>query len=325
MSMAETPTSGEEREKLEREATEQIFRRWGVELETLGGQLLVRPEDLARVSQVIRPKDGKIGADGQVKLNIKIGNREHDKLFPPEQLDLSEPALRAARQKLQQQDFMIPVACGLFTATLPSTGTNWYADQRFYEEIQEEIRAGRAQGEKMRRARPAVLPAHDIWLPPYGEMCRALVCCVIADCDRVDQVKVWRDQSAAVQAHAKRAKHREAEVHFAEIRVRAVRRIGELLDLMAERGERKVQGDATVQRERSSLSDLGLSEGQSHRYRQVAAVPPENFEAALRHARETQTPVTSKQIPALTRQPSPTPKQRDGMPLKERSRRPVTR
>lgn len=144
----------------------------------------------------------------------------------------------------------------------------------------------------------------DIVLPRYDEMCTA-----IAACHKVDDAKDIRDKAEALRAYAKKANNREAEVQFADIKLQAERKCGELLKQMAADGQRKSQGES-LQRERLSLKELGVSEIESHRFQQIAAVPKKDFDAALASARATQTPVTSASVRSLTRIPSITPAQR---------------
>ncbi len=68
-----------------------------------------------------------------------------------------------------------------------------------------------------------------IAIPPglpltYVEVCRAL-----AQCARIDECKGWSDKAAALAAYAKMQKDAVAEANFKRIRLRATRRIGELL------------------------------------------------------------------------------------------------
>jgi hypothetical protein len=55
-------------------------------------------------------------------------------------------------------------------------------------------------------------------------MCRA-----IAECHRIDEVKELRDQARALEIYAQQARNTEAEDKAREIRIRAQRRMGELL------------------------------------------------------------------------------------------------
>lgn len=61
-------------------------------------------------------------------------------------------------------------------------------------------------------------------LVKYNEACRA-----IAEAKSIDEAKSIRDKSDAVRAYAKQANNKQLEVDAAEIRLRAERRLGELL------------------------------------------------------------------------------------------------
>lgn len=147
---------------------------------------------------------------------------------------------------------------------------------------------------------------HDVTLPRYDDMCRA-----IAECHRVDEVKDIRDKAEALRAYAKQANNREVEVQFAECKVRAEIRCGELLRDMAERGERAKLGERNQHAsDTMSLADLGITRKESERFQRASEAPPELVEAAFTDARTTQTPVTSAQIRNLTRSPDFSPQQR---------------
>lgn len=154
------------------------------------------------------------------------------------------------------------------------------------------------------------LSANDVALPRYDDMCRA-----IRECHRVDEAKDYRDKAEALRAYAKQANNRDAEVQFAEIKVRAEIKCGELLKDMAERGERdsgKGNRNPSLKSQDATpkLEDLGISKDESSRFQQAAAAPREAVEEAFSQARETRTPVTSAQIRNLTKSPDFTPAQR---------------
>lgn len=95
--------------------------------------------------------------------------------------------------------------------------------------------------------------------------------------------------------YARQAKNLDAERHAAEIRVRAERRCGELL---AEMPKNKGAAESGTQRgmtqsqngTASTLSDLGITKRQSSDWQQLAAVPEEQFEAAIA---EQEVPTTN--------------------------------
>jgi hypothetical protein len=138
-------------------------------------------------------------------------------------------------------------------------------------------------------------------------MCRA-----IAEAHRVDEAKDYRDKAEALRAYAKQANNRDAEVQFAEIKVRAEMKCGELLRDMAERGERDRGGRGPIveSRRATQLADIGITKDESSRFQQAASAPREAVEEAFAEARRTQVPVTSAQVRALTKQPEFTPDQR---------------
>lgn len=58
----------------------------------------------------------------------------------------------------------------------------------------------------------------------YDRACRA-----IAEATKMDEVKEWKDRAAAYQEYARQAKNKEMEKQAKEIRLRATRRMGQLL------------------------------------------------------------------------------------------------
>lgn len=123
-------------------------------------------------------------------------------------------------------------------------------------------------------------------------------CSAIAECKSIDEVKSWADKAAAMQAYGRMAKDKTLEVDAAEIRIRAERRLGEmLLEQKAEGGlSRGAAGSGVNQHTpaevRSSvttapkLSDAGISKDLSSRAQKLAAVPEAAFEAELSAKRE---------------------------------------
>ena len=61
-------------------------------------------------------------------------------------------------------------------------------------------------------------------LTKYNEACR-----LIAEAKAVDEVKEIRDRAVAMAAYARQAKNRDMEADAAEIRMRATRRLGEMV------------------------------------------------------------------------------------------------
>lgn len=119
-------------------------------------------------------------------------------------------------------------------------------------------------------------------------------------CKAVDEVKVWVDKAAAMQAYGRMAKDRTLEADAAEIRIRAERRLGEMIALQKtgpglNRGA-KVAGSkpgandgssaVVTDDHRPTLAAAGISKDLSARAQKLAAVPAAEFEAVLAEKRE---------------------------------------
>jgi hypothetical protein len=121
----------------------------------------------------------------------------------------------------------------------------------------------------------------------YEAACRAL-----AECKSLDEVKSWADKAAALQAYGRMAKDRTMEVDAAEIRLRAERRLGEMLaaqkagEGLAKPGA-KPRANSVVTNDRiPTLAEAGISKDLSSRAQKLAAVPEDEFEAELAAKRE---------------------------------------
>lgn len=112
----------------------------------------------------------------------------------------------------------------------------------------------------------------------YEQAVRAL-----AACKAVDEVKSWADKAAAMQAYGRMAKDKTMEVDAAEIRIRAERRLGEMIAAQkAATGLAKPGPKSLVTHEGSpKLADAGISYDLSSRAQKLAAVPEAEFEAEV--------------------------------------------
>jgi hypothetical protein len=130
-------------------------------------------------------------------------------------------------------------------------------------------------------------------LVKYEAACRAL-----AEAKAVDEVKDLRDKADAMRIYAMQAKNKTLEVDAAEIRIRAERRLGEMISAQKENGglSKGAAGSGVNQHSskevRSSvvtaptLSDVGISKNLSSRAQKLAAVPAAEFEAEVGEWRE---------------------------------------
>jgi len=130
----------------------------------------------------------------------------------------------------------------------------------------------------------------------YDAACRAL-----AEAKAVDEVKDLRDKAEAMRIYGMQAKNKGLEVDAAEIRIRAERRLGEMLgqsDLHAGgrpkktgRQSRPVSDGSDGMRSSGTtalpkLADVGISKDLSARAQKIAAVPAEEFETQVGEWRE---------------------------------------
>lgn len=141
---------------------------------------------------------------------------------------------------------------------------------------------------------PVALPATidtTTSLANYDAACKAL-----AAAKAVDEVQGIRAQAEAVRAYAKQAKNRQMEIDAAEIRIRAERRIGEL---MAAQGATVGKAEGQLRRGLESnpretsdpptLAEAGIDKNLAHRARTYAAVPEKQFEQLLTKKRRRES------------------------------------
>ena len=129
-------------------------------------------------------------------------------------------------------------------------------------------------------------------LTHYDAACKAL-----AEAVAVDEVQDIRAKAEAVRAYAKQAKNRQMEVDAAEIRIRAERRLGELMAAQGETvgkatGAREpgtARGTTRVESKPASLAEAGIDKNLAHRARTYAAVPEDQFEQLLSKKRRQES------------------------------------
>jgi hypothetical protein len=112
----------------------------------------------------------------------------------------------------------------------------------------------------------------------YEAACRAL-----AACKAVDEVKNLLDKAEAMRLYGRMARDKTLEMDAAEIRMRAERRLGQMLaDQKASAGFAKPGPKSVVADDRiPTLSDVGISKDLSSRAQKMAAVPEAEFEAEV--------------------------------------------
>jgi hypothetical protein len=114
-------------------------------------------------------------------------------------------------------------------------------------------------------------------------MCRAIDAAY-----EVDEVSQIRDKARAIELYMKLKHNTEAELRCCQIRLRAERKLGELLREMEKaKGARGNPGGRGAPIVRSNgataqtLAELGITKNQSTNWQKLAAVPQNQFEAAL--------------------------------------------
>lgn len=133
----------------------------------------------------------------------------------------------------------------------------------------------------------------------YDAACRA-----IAECRQVDEIKGWTDKAAAMEAYGRVSKNYELERDAAEIRIRAERRLGQLLMEMPKNVGAQFGAPAALRSEegRPKLAEMGISYNQSARAQSIARIPEPQFEQTLAEHREEQRKVTGRTMAKLTQQ-----------------------
>ena len=155
---------------------------------------------------------------------------------------------------------------------------------------------------------PLVSDAQPL-LPLYEAACRAL-----AEAKSVDEAKDVRDKADALRIYARQAKNRQLEVDAAEVRLRAERRLGEMLRDQKEavglnsgtagKGRpRKGGAEAEPPKdERPTLADAGIDKKLSARAQKLAAVPETKFDQMVCEWRDRVASETERVTVSLMRE-----------------------
>lgn len=115
----------------------------------------------------------------------------------------------------------------------------------------------------------------------YDAMCRA-----ITEAHAVDEAKDIRDRAVAFEAYARQAMNTDAEREAIEIRIRAERKVGQLLKVgpkaagILKKGS-KFPPSRDTRTEAQTLAQLGISYDQSSRWQKLADMSDDDFELAI--------------------------------------------
>jgi protein gp37 len=141
---------------------------------------------------------------------------------------------------------------------------------------------------------------HDIDAAPAGAQALTVydaACRALAEARSVDEVKDVRDQAVAMAAYARQAKNRDLEADAVEIRLRATRRLDEMVRAqaatvgLASGGEHGGKAPLDGLRNnpsnaRPTLASQGIDKNLAHQARVLGKLSAEKFEEAVADARD---------------------------------------
>lgn len=147
----------------------------------------------------------------------------------------------------------------------------------------------------------------------YDAMVRA-----IRECHDIDMAAQMQSQAAALAVYHAQARDSESENLMREIRIRAQRRAGQILEQMKADGTRRKQHVVARNADPSApptLAALGITGKESSNWQALAKVPEEKFEQHLSDAREAGKPAVMRDVVALSRGKKPTRARTDAASL----------
>ncbi|MBP0634247.1 hypothetical protein [Cupriavidus sp. AcVe19-6a] len=131
--------------------------------------------------------------------------------------------------------------------------------------------------------------------PPIPQEARSIIArfdsmiCAIRKCRDVDEALRMQSQAASLAVYARQSRDDEGERMMREIRLRAMRRTGELLAAMRESGERRGPGGhplaAKAETSAPTLGDLGIDARDASDWQRLARFPENKFERRLAELR----------------------------------------
>jgi hypothetical protein len=153
-------------------------------------------------------------------------------------------------------------------------------------------------------------------LIPYGEVSDRVPALqrverALAAATSVDQVKHIHDVAVAMAAYARQANDRDREADAAEIRMKAVRRLGEMIERQKAtvglaKGAREPgtkRGSTRVIGKPASMAEAGIGKNLAHQARTLAKMAEPQFEQAVQNKRQAVVERTTTR-PAKPAQPA---------------------
>ena len=119
----------------------------------------------------------------------------------------------------------------------------------------------------------------------------------LQQCANIDEVKLLLDQSEAMLAYAKQRDDNSMEIWVAEIKLRAMRKFGELsLKIETTQGKPTSSSAGRSETKADVLKKSGTTVQKANRCEKVFNVPSEEFEEVIEKAKEENTPITYAQV-----------------------------
>jgi hypothetical protein len=126
-------------------------------------------------------------------------------------------------------------------------------------------------------------PVADNSLVRYEHACRA-----VAECRSVDDAKDIRDKAIAMQVYGRQAKNKDLEADAVEIRMRATRKLGALMQDRPKQGPGDHWAEKRVFEKpvTPTLASQGIDKNLAHQARTLSALSVDAFEASVVRTRE---------------------------------------
>ena len=118
----------------------------------------------------------------------------------------------------------------------------------------------------------------------------------LKEATQIDDVKDIRDKAQAIEAYARQAKNDDMIRWATEIKLRAERRVGELLaeTERAKGGNPKLTPTLEAWVGNPTLAEVGITPKQSSQFQAIASIPEQQFEKAVTTGKETTASLVRK-------------------------------